>query len=159
MIKTYEVAGLRNLSSKARSSERRRTHLNVHESLDASVQKLFIATEPDTYMRPHQHPQEHKWEFFIVLHGRIDLLIFSDNGALQQRVKLSSEDVQAVEIPPRVWHSYVCMQSGTVALEVKQGAYIPTGEGEFAPWAPQEGASQVPEYLEWLRTAQPEGDA
>ena len=61
---------------KAANAERRRAHLNVHETLDANVQRLFIAIEPDTYMRPHRHQEAHKWEFFLVLTGAIDLLIF-----------------------------------------------------------------------------------
>ncbi|TND04455.1 MAG: hypothetical protein FD120_1569 [Gammaproteobacteria bacterium] len=132
-----------------------RAHLNVHETLDSAVQRLFIATEPPTYMRPHRHPESHKWELFIVLEGQIDLLIFNDAGHVIQRPPMSRTATRAVEIPPNTWHACVCMQSGTVALEVKEGAYIPTTERDFAPWSPPENTTEVAAYLSWMRQAQP----
>lgn len=155
MVKIITSQNLHELTNKAKQVERLRAHLNVHESLDASVQRLFIATEPDTYMRPHRHPQAHKWEFFIVLEGEIDLLIFDDDGLLIQRTKMSESATRAVEIPPNTWHAYVCQRSSTIALEIKQGVYIPTPEEDFAPWSPAEGAVEVAEYLKWMRNVQP----
>jgi cupin fold WbuC family metalloprotein len=155
MIKLFTAAALEQLTRKAASVERHRAHLNVHESLDASVQRLFIATEPSTYMRPHRHPEAHKWEFFMVLAGEIDLLIFDDAGALQQRVVMSPTTTRAVEVPPKTWHAYVCKQSGTVALEVKEGAYIPTPAEDYAPWSPAENTPEAPAYLTWMQQARP----
>ncbi|MBI3775819.1 MAG: WbuC family cupin fold metalloprotein [Gammaproteobacteria bacterium] len=155
MIKIITAADLNSLASKAAQAPRLRANQNVHESLDSPVQRLFIATEPATYMRPHRHAEAHKWEFFLVLEGQIDLLIFNDAGLLLQRTPMSRTATRAVEIPPDTWHAYVCMQSGTVALEVKQGAYLPTPEHDFAPWAPAENTAAVVDYLAWMRTAQP----
>jgi len=155
MVKIISNKKLHELTDTARDVERLRSHLNVHDSLDASVQRLFIATEPDTYMRPHRHPQSHKWEFFILIEGEIDLLIFNDEGQLIQRTKMSEADTRAVEIPPNTWHAYVCQKSSTLALEVKQGAYIQTPEEDFAPWSPAEGAKEAVDYLKWMRVAQP----
>lgn len=155
MIKTITAENLNTLTSKAAQAARLRANQNVHEGLDAPVQRLFIATEPATYMRPHRHAEAHKWEFFVVLEGQIDLLIFDAAGRLIQRTPMSRTATRAVEIPPNTWHSYVCMQSGTVALEVKQGAYLPTAEHDFAPWSPAENTAGVAEYLAWMRQAQP----
>ena len=146
MVKIINNKNLHDLTDTAKNVVRLRAHLNVHDSLDASVQRLFIATEPDTYMRPHRHPQKHKWEFFILIEGEIDLLIFDDNGHLIQRTKMSETGTRAVEIPPNTWHAYVCQKTSTLALEVKEGAYIPTPEEDFAPWSPAEGAAEVADY-------------
>jgi cupin fold WbuC family metalloprotein len=154
-VRTFSVEDLSALSASAAAAERLRANLNVHESTDASVQRLFIATEPGTYMRPHRHPEGHKWEFFVVLRGRLDLLVFGAAGELRQRVVLSPETTPATEIPPGTFHAYVCMQTGTVALEVKQGAYIPTSEADFAPWAPPERSAEAAAYVAWMRTAKP----
>ena len=154
-IKRFSARDLTALSERATVAERLRTHLNVHTSADAAVQRLFIATEPDTYMRPHRHPELHKWEFFLVLRGRLDLLVFSEGGQLRERIVLSAEATPAVEIPAGTFHAYVCMTPGTVALEVKEGAYIPTPERDFAPWSPPERSSEASAYLAWMRTAQP----
>lgn len=80
----------------------------------------------------------------------MDLLIFTDDGALLERVNLSPNTTQVVEIPATTWHSYVCLQPGTLALEVKEGPYIPTAEADFAPWSPAEGAVDSNAYLEWM---------
>lgn len=154
MIDSYTSQTLQDLVTEARAAPRRRAHLNVHKQLDAAVQRLFIATEPDTYMRPHRHPQAHKWEFFVVLKGRIDLLVFDSDGQLASRVPMSPEQTLAVEVPPNTWHSYVCMQPGTLAIEVKEGAYIPTAETDFAPWSPAEGSEDAAAFVEQLRDMQ-----
>lgn len=143
------------LAEQAAHSDRLRTHLNVHETLDAAVQRLFIATEPGTYMRPHRHPQPHKWELLLLVSGKIDLLLFDNNGILTQRECLSDSDVRAVEIQPNTWHAYSCQQPGTVVIEIKEGAYIPTAPEDFAPWSPEEGTEQGESYRRWMQTAQP----
>jgi len=153
MVKAYTSIQLQQLEHEATSSERRRTHLNVHSGPEANVQRLFIATQPDTYMRPHRHPEAHKWEFFIVLEGRIDLLVFADHGELLQRLEMSSQQTRAVEVPAGTWHAYVCMQADTLALEIKEGAYIPTRPEDFADWSPAENTTQAAEFLERMRSA------
>lgn len=156
MLKQITADMLNELELKASQAARRRSHLNVHETLDAPVQRLFIATEPDTYMRPHRHAEAHKWEFFVVLEGQIDLLLFDESGTVTERIAMSRTATRAVEIPPATWHAYVCMQSGTLALEIKEGAYLPTAEHDFAAWAPAENTAGASEYLAWMRQAQPD---
>jgi len=154
MIKSYTNTRLDQLKADAASAKRRRSHLNVHAQLDASVQRLFIATQPDTYMRPHRHPEAHKWEFFIVLQGKIDLLVFDDQGALLQRTAMSGDQTRAVEVPPGTWHAYVCMEPGTLALEIKEGEYLPTREQDFASWSPDESSGRAAGFVEQMRVAQ-----
>ena len=153
MIDQITAAELQALAGKAATSDRRRAHRNAHKTLDAAVQRLFIATEPDTYMRPHRHPQAHKWEFFVVLEGRIDLLVFSDEGKLLQREEMSREQTRALEVPPGSWHAYVCMQADTLALEIKEGAYLPTRQQDFAAWSPAENTEPATAFLERMRSA------
>jgi cupin fold WbuC family metalloprotein len=153
MLKNITTNDLHELAGKAADSERLRAHMNVHDALDANVQRLFIATEPETYMRPHRHPEAHKWEFFVVLEGAIDLLIFEEDGSLKQRIPMAPNQTRAVEVPPGTWHAYACQQSGTLALEVKEGAYIPTPEADFAPWSPAENTEGAAAFRDWMRTA------
>jgi len=153
MIKIIGLTDIATLKKEASSAKRLRSHLNLHKTLDAPVQRLFIATNPDTYMRPHRHPEDHKWEFLIVLEGQLDLLIFNDDGVVTQRVELAATKNRAVEIPPMTWHAYVCKVPGTLALEIKEGAYIPTTEENFAPWSPAENTSESAKYLSWMKEA------
>jgi cupin fold WbuC family metalloprotein len=155
MTKIISNEDLTRLAGQAAQSDRLRTHLNVHDSLEAGVQRLFIATEPGTYMRPHRHPQPHKWEFLMLVAGQIDLLLFDDDGTLTQRENLSATAVRAVEIPPNTWHACSCQQSGTVVIEIKEGAYIPTPAEDFAPWTPAENTEQGEQYRQWMQHAKP----
>jgi cupin fold WbuC family metalloprotein len=154
-VRTFAARDLSALSERAATAKRLRANLNVHASPAANVQRLFISTEPGTYIRPHRHAELHKWEFFLVVRGRLDLLVFGNTGDLQQRIVLSPETTPATEIAPGTFHSYVCMRPGSVALEVKEGAYIPTTEQDFAPWAPAEQSADVAAYLAWMQTAEP----
>ena len=154
MIKHVSAKQLSALSDEAKNSKRKRSHLNTHPGPDAAVQRLFIAMEPDTYIRPHRHPQAEKWEFFVLINGEIDVIIFDDSGAVSDRIELSSTAMRTVELEPNTWHSYVCKKRGSVALEVKEGAYITTAAGDFANWAPAEDADGAEEYLAWLNSAQ-----
>lgn len=154
-IKVISSDAISALLDNAAQSERRRAHLNVHEQLDADVQRLFIATQPETYMRPHRHPEAHKWEFFVVLEGKLDLLLFDDSGRVTRRVTLSADDNRAVEVCPGHWHAYVCMARDSLALEIKQGAYLPTTEDDFSPWAPAEKSVDAERCQQWMRSAQP----
>ena len=153
MLKKYTCADLQALSLKAQNSDRLRTNMNIHETPDAEVQRLFLAFEPDTYIRPHRHPETHKWELFIVLEGELVLLLFNDAGEITERVPLSAAATRVVEIPPNTWHSYVCLQSGTLALEVKQGAYLPTAEQDFLALSPAENTPGVSTYFEWIKSS------
>ena len=156
MFKTITAEALADLTRQAGRSERRRAHLNIHDSPDAPVQRFFIAMEPGTYIRPHRHPQPNKWEFFLLLEGEIDVLIFDDAGKVQRRTVLSPTHTRMVELPAGTWHTYVCRQPGTVVLEIKEGPFIPTPEEDFAPWAPAENTPAAADYLTKLRLAQVE---
>lgn len=147
------------LKFQAETNERRRAHFNVHKTYQDVVQRLFIAMMPDSYVRPHRHIQPHKWEFFMVLEGELDILFFDDEseGQLVERITLKAGgETSGVEIPPNVWHATVC-HSPVVFMEVKQGPYKATDDKGFAPWSPEEGSHLVPQFLNALKRAD-EGD-
>ncbi len=154
-MKRVTSAELSQLSAQARAASRRRTHLNVHAALEEPVQRLFIAFEPGTYVRPHRHPESNKWELVVLVQGAIDLVTLDDAGRAAERVRLSADGVRAAEIPPNTWHSYFCREAGTVLLEVKEGPYRPTTPDNFAPWSPAEGDPGAVAYLARLGTVEP----
>ncbi len=51
------------------------------------------------------------------------------------------------------WHSLVALAPNTVLFEVKPGPYRPTGENDFATWAPKEGAPGADAFVEWMAHA------
>lgn len=157
-MKRIDRTLLATLSAQAAVSPRKRAHYNLHPQLGDPIQRLCIAMEPGTYVRPHRHMQPETWEILLILSGAVALLIFDDNGRVLERVELAAGgEVTAVEIPANTWHAVVSLQAGTVVFEVKQGPYAPINENNYAPWSPAGGAQA--ESLEgWYRHARA-GDA
>lgn len=40
-----------------------------------------------------------------MLDGKVDLLVFDDQGKVLQRIEMSGEQTRAVEVPPGTWHA------------------------------------------------------
>lgn len=148
VIDTDELAAL---SARAAGLPRRRLNLNLHGGPDDSVQRMALAFEPGTYIRPHRHPAQ--FETFILLAGRAVLLTFDGVGRVERRVDLGAGAARLLEMPPGTWHSLVALETGTQVVEVKPGPYLPTAEADFAPWAPPEGHADVGRCHDWLMKA------
>ncbi len=150
-MKRIDTAALRMLAAEAAASPRRRKNLNLHETLDDPIQRLCNAFEPGTYLRPHRHGGV--WELFTLLTGRAAVLTFDDTGRVTERVELGADANYVVEIPSATWHSLISFAPGTVLFEVKRGPYRPTGEHDFAPWAPKEGDARAATFVKWMASA------
>ena len=149
-------AALDDLSARALGSDRRRSNLNLHSSLDAPVQRLFNALEPETFIPPHRHAKDHGWELMVAVRGRFSILLFEDDGQIRCRHELSPEGpVVAFEIPPHCWHSVVALETRTVLLEIKEGPYRPLPIQDFAPWAATEQSPNRAQFLAWMKQASP----
>ncbi len=147
---------LKHLTLEAQASPRLRKNLNLHPHLEATVQRLFNAMEPGTYIRPHRHARENGWELMLATHGAFSIVLFSDDGIVTERVTLSpSKGTLAFEIPPRTLHTVVSHEPGTIMFEIKEGPYLPADSKDFAPWAPSEGDPAVAAFMAWLLEAKP----
>ncbi len=142
------------LIAQAKASSRKRAHFNLHPELNDPVQRLCIAMEPGTYVRPHRHSDPETWEVLITLRGSLALNAFDGTGKVTGRTVLTAGGpVTAVELPPSTWHAPVSLVSGTVVFEIKRGPYNPIAENHFAQWAPAEGAVGASIFIEWCRNA------
>lgn len=148
-MKTLTHNRLNSLADEARASSRLRMNHNLHEELGDPVQRLAIAMEPATFVRPHRHSQT--WEVLTALRGRFVVLGFDDQGTVTQRVVLG-EDTAVVETPAGDWHAVLSLDSGGVIFEVKQGPYRPFSPDDFAPWVPDAEAQQAA-LMDWYRHA------
>ena len=144
------------LSATAQSVPRLRKNHNVHTRLDDSVQRLYNAMEPGTYVRPHRHPHPDRWEFFQIVSGCAAVLTFDSQGTVLERLVLSADGPKlAVEIPGNLWHTIASLQAGTVLFEIKQGPYQAVSDKDFAAWAPCEGEEAAPKFARWFSSALP----
>jgi cupin fold WbuC family metalloprotein len=146
---------LDDLSAQAASVARKRANHNLHQSLEDPVQRLCIAIEPGTYIRPHRHADPATGEVFLMLRGSAVVLLFDDTGRVIERVPLSAEGpVYAVEIPPKAWHAMASLEKGSVFFEVKQGPYAAPKDVNVAAWAPEEGKPEAAKFEAWYRKAE-----
>ncbi len=150
-MKIIESEHLDRLSREASDSPRLRKNLNLHSDYADICQRLFNAMEPGTYIRPHRHADPPKPECFMAIRGRMALIVFLDDGTIDQIVPFGDGcDVVAIDLPSTVWHSLVSLEPGSIFFETKPGPYVPLSDKDFAPWAPEEGSSEVAAYLSGL---------
>jgi cupin fold WbuC family metalloprotein len=148
-LHTVDAAQLKILIAEARASARRRSHLLLHAGHGDQVQRLVIAAEPGTYIRPHHHSEQ--WEMLILLRGMLDVLIFDAQGTVRERRRLDAS-APVVQITMGEWHGCIAAESGTVVMEFKPGPFRPN---EFADWAPPEQDAEAKGCLDWLSRAKP----
>ncbi|HYX38382.1 MAG TPA: WbuC family cupin fold metalloprotein [Oligoflexus sp.] len=146
-VQTVDQTLLNQVSSQAQSSPRKRMNHNLHQ-LEDRVQRMLNALEPATYVRPHRHLDPPKFETFVILRGKTAVLIFSDEGRIENCIILSPNQTCIVDIPPGTWHSLVALEPGTVLIEAKDGPYIASTDKDFAAWAPRENSRDAAVWLE-----------
>ena len=150
-MKQMTLSDLRQQSEQAAASPRLRAHRNFHPDLSDPVQRLAVAMEPGTYVRPHRHP--HTFELLTSLSGRFVVLTFDDAGNVTERVVLG-EECKVLEMAAGTWHAVLSMDKGGVIFEVKYGGYQPVSEQDAAPWAPADTAPGTAELMKWYARAQ-----
>jgi cupin fold WbuC family metalloprotein len=156
-VRTIDSALLDELLQRARRSSRRRAILCLHDGDWEHAHRMLNALTVGTYVRPHRHEDMHKGEGFILLRGKLALLIFTDPGEIdfeQSRV-LSAGGCLGMDIPPGFWHSLVALEDAVI-YEVKgqpAGGYVQAQDKDFAPWSPEEGSREADEYCGFLYQA------
>ena len=151
-MKQITLSDMQQQSEAAASAPRLRANRNFHPELSDPVQRLAIAMEPGTYIRPHRH--RHTFELLLPLKGRFVVLNFDDNGVVTRRVVLG-ETCTALEMEAGTWHTVLSLDPGGMVFEVKQGAYQPLAEVDTMAWAPAEGQPGTAEMMAWYAIAQP----
>ncbi|ANC43372.1 WbuC family cupin fold metalloprotein [Pandoraea pnomenusa] len=149
-MKTLTFAALDSLTQQAEQSPRARMNQNLHDALDEPIQRLAIAMEPSTYIRPHLH--HHTWELLTSLRGRHIVLTFDAAGVVTDRCVLG-EDTSVVETPLGVHHTVLSLDHGAVIFEVKHGPYRPFVEADYAAWSAPAGTPEAAAFMEWVKTA------
>ena len=136
------------LSLAARHNERLRRHHNLHQDADDPFQRMVVAIEPGSYIRPHRHQITPKPENVIGLRGRIGVVTFDDAGSMLRAVEIAPGQVAlGVDIPAGTWHTIVSLARGSAFIESKPGPYTPFEPGDFADWAPPPGTADASAYL------------
>ena len=114
------------LTAQAKASPRLRMNLDLRNSDADSSQRMLNAIEPGSVVPIHRHQKTS--ETMVVLRGRVVEEYYSSDGAVEASYELAAGGpICALNIPAGQWHTLRALESGTVILEMKDGAYEPIG--------------------------------
>lgn len=116
---------LDNLTAQAKASPRLRMNYDLRSSSADTSQRMLNAIEPGSEIPIHRHRKTS--ETVVVLRGKVVEEFYDE---FERRCTAVYEvspsgSVFALNIPAGTWHTLRSLESGTVILEVKDGAYEP----------------------------------
>jgi len=136
------------ITAAAKANPRLRKNWNIHPHDEFPAHRLLNAMEPSSYIRPHRHLDPLKDETFIIVRGKLGILVFDDDGAVKEKLLLDAEGESiGADIPAGQFHAVVSFESGTIFFEAKAGPYVPLQDGEKPSWAPENGSAGADDYL------------
>ncbi len=121
---------LDNLSAQAKASPRLRMNMDLRNSPSDGSQRMLNALEPGTVMPIHRHMKSS--ETVVCLRGHLREVFYNEAGEVTEVIDLApGGDCVALCIPIGQWHGVEVLESGTVILECKDGAYEPRGSEDI----------------------------
>ena len=119
------------LTEKAKASPRLRKNLDLRNGEGDTSQRMLNAIEPGSPLPIHRHQKTS--ETVVCLRGRLVEEYYDELERLcTEAIELSPNGpVVAVNIPAGQWHTVRALESGTVILEMKDGAYEPISEADI----------------------------
>jgi cupin fold WbuC family metalloprotein len=126
MIITKEI--LDELAEQAKENPRLRQSLDLRNSADDQSQRMLNALEPGTVMPIHRHKTTS--ETCICIRGHFEEYFYDEQGNLTDTIDMVPGGT-ILNIEKGQWHSLKCLESGTVLLEAKDGAYAPLEPGDI----------------------------
>ena len=129
-----------------------RVRINLHPDNADTLHEMFIAIRQDSYIRPHKHPS--KSEAFHIVYGEVDIIIFEDDGSIQQVIPLAagpSINAFYYRMSKPFFHTLLIKSEILVVHEITNGPLI-NNATIYAGFAPAEDAgwSDIGSWLEKL---------
>ena len=113
---------LDSLTAQAKASPRLRMNYDLRNTPADQSQRMLNALEPGTMMPIHRH--RNTSETVVVLRGKVRWLYYDNKGNLTQSILVEANgDIRGLSVPMDQWHSLECLESGSVILETKDGAW------------------------------------
>ena len=118
---------LNSLTAAAKASPRLRMNLDLRNSPEDGSQRMLNAIEPGTVMPIHRHRSSS--ETVVCVRGHFEEYFYDEGGKLTDTIDMTPGRI--VDVPLGQWHSLKSLESGTVLLECKDGAYRPLSPDEM----------------------------
>ena len=113
---------LDSLTARAKASPRLRMNMDLRNSPDDQSQRMLNAIEPETVLPIHRHRASS--ETVVCLRGHFEEYFYDADGKLTDVIDMVPGGT-LINIPAGQWHNLKSLESGTVLLECKDGAYEP----------------------------------
>lgn len=118
------------LTAKAKESPRLRMNYDLRNSAEDQSQRMLNAIEPGSPLPIHRHMKSS--ETVVCLRGHLREVFYNDSGEVTEVIDLApNSECVALNIPIGQWHTVEVLESGTVILECKDGAYQPLSPDEI----------------------------
>ena len=118
------------LTAQAKASPRLRMHYDLRDSVKEESQRILNAMEPGTVLPIHRHCETS--ETVVMLRGKGRWNYYDDKGNLLESFLVSADgDVRGISVPKGQWHNAESLESGTVILECKDGAWKPLDDEDI----------------------------
>lgn len=122
---------LDNLTEQAKQNPRLRMNLDLRNGADDTSQRMLNAIEPGSVVPIHRHQKTS--ETVVCLRGRLVCEYYDELERIcTETIELTpSGSVAVLNIPAGQWHTVCALESGSVIMEMKDGAYEPLGEEDI----------------------------
>ena len=127
MVMKIDDTLLDELNTQAQASPRLHLDMDLRNSSEDLSQRMLNAIEPGSVVLIHRHQKTS--ETVVVLRGSVVEEYYDD----LERVCCATYELSAggpicaLNIPAGQWHTLRALESGTVILDMKDGAYEPIG--------------------------------
>ena len=135
-IASVGPAEIAELKAAAAAEPLRRARINLHPASTDRLHEMIIAFWNDSFVAPHRHLD--KSESFHVIEGEVDVLFFSDEGAVTRVLSLAAPGGPkpfAYRLNGKAWHSVIPRSPQVVLHETTNGPFV-RGAVDLPTWAP-----------------------
>ena len=115
------------LSAQAKASPRLRMNMDLRNSPNDKSQRMLNAIEPGSVLPIHRHQKTS--ETVVCLRGKLVWEFYDELERIcTEAIEVGANGhVVALNVPAGQWHTVRALESGSVILECKDGAYEPIG--------------------------------
>jgi cupin fold WbuC family metalloprotein len=130
------------LRAAVKASAKRRARINTHPDGEDALHEMIIAIDPSSYIRPHKHPG--KSEAFHIVEGEVDIVVFKDDGEIDQIVPLGAPGSGRsfyYRMSKPFFHTLIIRSDVLIVHEITNGPFRPQGT-IFAGFAPDDSEAE-----------------
>ncbi|MBR4338275.1 MAG: adenylate kinase [Bacteroidaceae bacterium] len=111
------------LEQQAHDTPRLRMNYDLRNTTEDDSQRMLNVWLPGSKLEVHRH--QHSNETVLLLKGKMDVVLYNDDGTEAQRIHMGGNSgVYGINIPKNVWHTVEAFKLA-VTFTAKDGAWAP----------------------------------